>query len=90
MSNHKIKIEEHFADAIVSGEKTFEVRKNDRNYQKGDIVEFIATTKSQSGMWTYEDKYHEIAGRTYEITYVLSGWGLKDGYVCFSIKEVSE
>ena len=33
---HYIKIRQSFADAVYSGEKTFEVRKNDRGYQKGD------------------------------------------------------
>ena len=35
---HQIKILESFADAVYSGEKNFEVRKNDRGYQKGDVV----------------------------------------------------
>ena len=38
---HKIKIRESFANAVNSGDKTFEVRKNDRGYQKGDTVQFI-------------------------------------------------
>lgn len=35
---HKIKIWPHFFDLVKSGEKPFEVRKNDRDYQRGDIV----------------------------------------------------
>ena len=37
---HSIKIRESFANAVNTGEKTFEVRKNDRGYQKGDTVKF--------------------------------------------------
>ena len=74
--NHIIKILEDFADAVVSGEKTFEIRKNDRGYQKGDFVVF----KTIPG--------HPIGQKTYKITYVINGWGLKNGYVAFGIKEV--
>ena len=31
---------------------------------------------------------HVLSERTYEITYVLNGWGLKAGYVVFGIREV--
>ena len=34
---HNIKIRESFAEAVMRGDKTFEVRKNDRGYQKGDL-----------------------------------------------------
>ena len=74
--NHIIKILEDFADAVVSGEKTFEIRENDRGYQKGDYVVF----KTIPG--------HPIEQKTYKITYVINGWGLKNGYVAFGIKEV--
>lgn len=74
--NHIIKILEDFADAVVSGEKTFEIRENDRGYQKGDYVVF----KTIPG--------HPIEQKVYKITYVINGWGLKNGYVAFGIKEV--
>lgn len=35
---HDIKIWPGYYHAVRSGEKTFEVRNNDRNYQKGDLV----------------------------------------------------
>ena len=68
-----------FADAVISGQKTFEVRKNDRNYQRGDHVIFTAVVNGKK-------INHPINKEQYEITYVLSGWGLKDGYVVFGIK----
>lgn len=30
---------------------------------------------------------HSINDKVYEITYVLNGWGIKNGYVVFGIKE---
>ena len=81
---HKIKILDIFADAVWSGEKTFEVRMNDRNYQKGDIIEFKVVYETALG--TRECLGHTLTGKQYQITYVLSGWGLKDGFVAFGIR----
>lgn len=83
---HKIKIKESFADAVYRGEKTFEIRYNDRGYQKGDLVEFIVVSDSEG--LTPKTKKHPLMGMTFVIDYVLSGWGLQDGYVVFSIRPV--
>lgn len=85
MKYHELKLQYDFCDAVLHGEKTFEIRLNDRGYQKGDRVKFIPV--SNGGMFR---EYHAIAEKEYEITYVLNGWGLKDGYVAFSINEAKE
>lgn len=85
MKTHNIKILKEYADAIASGEKTFEIRLNDRNYDEGDIIKFeVRDTKGV----IYGA--HPITRNKYQITYVLSGWGLEKGYVVFSIKEVDD
>jgi ParB family chromosome partitioning protein len=81
---HRIKILDSFADAVYSGDKTFEVRKNDRGYQKGDYVDFIVLYADGC---EYVD--HPLSKKRYEITYVLSGWGIEDGYCVFGIKQVT-
>ena len=45
---HKIKILEEFADSVLFGDKTFEIRKNDRGYQRGDLVRFIVMGKQDN------------------------------------------
>lgn len=80
---HKIKILESFADAVFNGDKTFEVRKNDRGYQKGDFIDFVVLNNSDH----IEMIDHPLTNHRYEITYVLSGWGIEDGYCVFGIKE---
>lgn len=83
---HKIKIRESFADAVNRGDKTFEVRKNDRGYQKGDVVQFVVLYDSDG----CEMISHPLNEKEYEITYVLSGWGIEDGYCVFGIKPIAE
>ena len=80
---HWIKIELEFANAVLSGEKPFEVRLNDRGYQKGDLVRFNVIRHGLSVA-------HDLTTKTYVITYVLNGWGIKEDYVVFGIREVSE
>ena len=80
---HELKIMSNFANEIVNGNKTFEIRENDRGFQKGDRVKF--NVLDMNGM---SFPSHMLCKRTYEITYVLSGWGLKDGYVVFGIREL--
>lgn len=78
---HNLKILENFADDILIGYKTFEVRENDRGFQKGDTVKFTCIDKGGNRL------QHSINDKIYEITYVLNGWGIKNGYVVFGIKE---
>jgi ASC-1-like (ASCH) protein len=79
MKHHVLKIENKFINFITSGAKTFEFRKNDRDYKIGDIVSF------------YEPKLNE----TYEsigpyiIEYILTQQDFKmvpEGWVIFSIR----
>ena len=83
---HALKLREEFADAVENGTKNFEIRVNDRGFQKGDLVQFRVV----SALGTHISIYGELEEKLYEITYVISGWGLKDGYVAFGIKEVLE
>jgi len=37
---HKLKIKKEFAELFFKGLKPYELRKNDRNFQAGDIINF--------------------------------------------------
>ena len=80
---HKLKIlPEYFID-IVEGRKTFEVRKNDRDYKVGDILILHNY---------YPDiDFYDINGAYIEciVSYIidLTEIGIK-GYVAMGIKEV--
>ena len=77
---HEIKLSREFQDAVLCGEKSFEVRYNDRGYQKGDLVKFHVTDR--------RNIVEPLDSKVYEITYVLSGWHIEQDYVVFGIREV--
>lgn len=82
---HEIKIQRDFANAVHLGEKTFEVRENDRGYQKGDLVVF----KVMDG--ALRDFTHPLNDMTFQITYVLGSFvGLAPNYVAFAIRDITE
>lgn len=58
---HDLEIQQEFADVIFTGDKTFEVRYNDRGYQKGDLIRF----RVMDGR--LEVFYHELNEKTYKI-----------------------
>lgn len=80
--HHILKLQENFCDDVFAGYKTFEVRENDRGYQRGDTVRFKCVDKKGVEL------IHSINDKFYEITYVLSGWGIKENYVVFGIREI--
>ena len=84
MKMHVIKIQQDFADAVFCGDKSFEIRYNDRGYQKGDLIRFRVVDGDEF------NRYHKLNDKTYEITYVLSGWGIYEGYVGIAIKEKTD
>lgn len=74
---HTLKLSHEFYPAVLSGEKSFEIRNNDRGFQKDDRVIFKEV--DHLGCITMKESNPFI------INYVLSGWGLREGYVAFSI-----
>lgn len=93
MKLHEIKIKAEYYERVTSpynqNRKTFEIRKNDRDYQEGDLVKFIVInegTKKQIAI----DRYNSSLN-LFRITYVLKDaveYGLQEGYCIFSITPV--
>lgn len=44
MTEHIVKLASGYFEAVASGEKTFELRFNDRNYQVGDTLVLVEIT----------------------------------------------
>jgi Domain of unknown function (DUF3850) len=69
--------------AIMTGEKRFEVRKNDRDYQTGDTIL----------LKEYDPEKNIYTGREllFRIGYIMPGpcCGVADGYVVFMLEAAS-
>lgn len=78
---HALKTWPDFFKQVQDGIKSFELRKNDRDYKLGD----------QLLLQEYDPKTDKYTGQEWkgEITYVFSDekFGLKKGYVLLGIKE---
>lgn len=76
---HELKITPQYYKPVLDGEKTFEVRKNDRNFSVGDK---IILREYENGEYTQSKDIHA------NITYILddsSGYVI-DGYVIMGIQ----
>lgn len=76
---HKLKLAKMFFEDVRLGRKSFELRKNDRDYQIGDILEL---REMDNG---------EPTGRVIEkeITYILEGFaGLKEDYCIVALADI--
>ena len=70
---HKVKILPKYLQAVLKGEKTFEIRKNDRGYKVGDIIELRE--------WDLERNRCTGLCVRKKITYVLEDFeGIKEGF----------
>ncbi len=80
VTQHRLKIWEEHLDDLVMRRKTFEVRKNDRDFKVGDFLI----------LEVWNPKTEEYNGKfvTYFVTYILQGgqFGIEEGYVCMSIE----
>ena len=87
MKLHELKIKHEYLVEVVMGRKTFELRKNDRDYQVGDLIRFdIKESIFDSPRDIYIDK-----DTLYKITYVLKDvpqYGLDKDYCILAIKKV--
>lgn len=81
MKLHNLKIKAGYASAKLRGDKPFEIRLNDRDFQVGDIVNYTCTDSS-----IFNEK---ISKKLYYITYITN-FEQKDGYVVFGDREVGK
>ena len=91
---HELKTAPAYWDAIARGEKLFEVRRNDRFFQAGDVVvllrlheegDFYGKYTSQFGHKTHRSA--ECKRLTFRVGPILQGgqFGIEPGYCVFSL-----
>lgn len=79
VTTHHLNLFSEFFNPVVNGDKTFEIRRDKKSeFKRGDIL-------------VLHERPRRVNVRTgrrcvCEITYVLTGWGLQDGYACLGIK----
>ena len=76
--HHKLKIDPEFLEAKIKGDKLFEIRCNDRGYQKGDTAEYC-----RFNLRGVPEYYR------YEITYVI-GYNQQPNWVVFGERPIKE
>ena len=75
---HNLKIRAEYELKKLKGDKMFEIRKNDRNYEVGDIVLYNVIDDVELN--------RQFVAKFYKITYITN-YAQQDGYVVFGEKE---
>lgn len=91
MTTHNLKIHEKYYDKLTRGEKKCEIRYNDRDFQKWDILDFsIIYEEADTPIpeWYYWHIPEWYYWQKFKITHVLYfPDGLKDWYVALSLSK---
>lgn len=79
MTIHELKTWKEYFEEVFMGRKTFEVRKNDRNFKKGDIII----------LKEWDNETDDYTGRQMErgVSYILQGgqFGIDNGFVVMAL-----
>jgi len=77
---HELKTWNEYFEDVISGNKTFEIRKNDRGFRKEDTIV----------LKEWDPKTEQYTGReiSKKVSYILDGgnFGLKKGFVAMAMK----
>ncbi|WP_028471320.1 DUF3850 domain-containing protein [Neptunomonas japonica] len=86
MKKHHLKTDPQIFQQNLAGLKPFEIRLNDRDFAVGDILVLQETTTT--GFRIQEGAPLEYTGSELvtEITSIVSGYGLSDGWVVMGVK----
>lgn len=85
-SIHELKTVNRYWDAVAAGTKTFEVRRNDRAFQTGDVIVLTRTTETGNYDTRLQDRSTTGAFAksqiSFRITYLLQGgqFGIDPAY----------
>lgn len=96
---HELKTLPPYFEAAQRGEKTFEVRRDDRGFQRGDRVDLIKYGPCKpTGGDGYMNEYDDWCAReeglrlSFRIGWILTGgqFGIEPGYVVFSLEPLPQ
>jgi hypothetical protein len=82
MKTHQLKTWPKYFDAVARGEKRFEVRRDDRDFEVGDIVT----------LQRFDPKKNAFTGAemNFQIGYILRGsvFGIEAGHCVFGLQDL--
>lgn len=92
MVTHELKTLIPYWDAVYRGEKTFEVRRDDRGFQKGDRLKLVRWSGSSPAGAILPGSVMPVYDIHAEITYVLGGgqFGIEPGFCVLGIRVLAE
>lgn len=87
---HVLKTAATVWDAVASGEKRFDVRLNDRFFQRGDVVRLRKLDETGRNYATEPGKRWSTYDLDFRIGWILQGgqFGLDPRYIAFQLEEV--
>lgn len=102
MKLHELKIKHEYLIEVATGKKTFELRKNDRDYKVGDLIRFIEVEEKEKlgALEELGKSFKQLAAKLehnidtndlYKITYILKDvpqYGLDQKYCILGIKKL--
>ncbi len=86
-NHHRLKTDEPAYNAVRRGDKNFEIRKDDRMFQTGDVVTLEHHIPTEAKWGAGPPKLPGNPDLTFRIGFVLRGgqYGIEPGYVGFSL-----
>lgn len=84
MRVHRLKSWARFWDAVFQGNKTFEIRKDDRDFEVGDILELVRVAQVSPHEPTDEPP-RILYKRVSYISCSVPAFGLEPGYVVLAL-----
>lgn len=90
MRYHKLKTLAPYWERVQSGEKTFEIRKNDRDFQVGDILELEYYNPNEPIQQVYN--YNPPLIIKVQVKYIINGgkFGLDVDYCVMAIEILNQ
>lgn len=93
MTVHNLKLLPEYFDAVVNGIKTFEIRKNDRDYKVGDTLHLYEFDPEVNGYFLFS-RLPETRTCDVAVTYILTHEDFPDGipedYCVMGIRRLCE
>lgn len=91
MKEHTLKTWSDYWDAVDRGEKPFEVRRDDRGFQKGDVLILRRMVRNTTYGWIEDRSYSDNRPKDIrrKITFILTGgqFGVEPGHVVMGLRK---